>query len=181
MFVRKKPNKSGVVSVQVIAKINGKSKLIKTIGSARDEKFIGELTEKGQHYIATFGGQTALDFSDETSLVQSIFQQIDSHTEVGTELLLGKIFDDLGFNVIDAPMPRFSGQLVLFRLTYSVSKLKTSDYLEKYHDLDYPAQHIYRYMDKLHSTQKELVQQISYEHKKKSTGRTGKTGKHNIL
>jgi len=48
--------------------------------------------------------------------------------------------------------------------------LKTSDYLDKYHDVDYPVQQIYRYMDKLHSTQKELVQQISYEHTKKILG-----------
>ena len=167
MFVRKKSNKSGVISIQVIAKIDGKSKLIKTIGSSREERTIKELTEKGQHYIATFGGQAAFDFSDETNLIQSVFQQIDSHTEVGTELLLGKIFDDVGFNVIDDPIFR---QLVLSRLTYPVSKLKTSDYLEKYHDLEYPVQQIYRYMDKLHSTQKELVQQISYEHTKHVLG-----------
>jgi transposase len=167
MFVRKKSNKSGVISIQVIAKIDGKSKLIKTIGSSREERTIKELTAKGQHYIATFGGQAALDFSDETNLIQSVFQQIDSHTEVGTELLLGKIFDDVGFNVIDDQIFR---QLVLSRLTYPVSKLKTSDYLEKYHDLEYPVQQIYRYMDKLHSTQKELVQQISYEHTKHVLG-----------
>lgn len=163
MFIRKKLNKSGIISVQVIAKINGKSKLIKTIGSSRDEKTIERLLEEGRHYIASYGGQTALDFSDETRLVQSVFQQIDSHTEIGTELLLGKIFNDVGFNVIDDQLFR---QLVLSRLTYPVSKLKTSDYLEKYHDLEYPVQQIYRYMDKLHSTQKELVQQVSYEHTK---------------
>jgi len=55
-------------------------------------------------------------------------------------------------------------------LTHPVSKLKTSDYLDKYYDLDYPVQQIYRYMDKLHSSQKELVQQISYEHTKKILG-----------
>jgi transposase len=167
MFVRKKPNKSGVISVQVIAKINGKSTLIKTIGSSRDKKTIKGLMEEGWHYIATFGGQATLDFSDETSLFQSVFQQISSHTEVGTELLLGKIFDDVGFNIINDQIFR---QLVLSRLTYPVSKLKTSDYLGKYHDLDYPVQQIYRYMDKLHSTQKELVQQISYQHTKHVLG-----------
>ena len=83
MFVRKKPNKSGIISLQVIAKINGKSKLTKTIGNFRDEKTIKELTGKGHHYIATFGGQTVLDFSDETRLAQSAFQQIDSHTVFG--------------------------------------------------------------------------------------------------
>lgn len=163
MFVRKKPNKSGVVSVQVLAKINGKSKLIKTIGSSEDERVIEELVSKGKQYISAFGGQAALDFSDESSLIKSVFQHIDSHIEVGTELLLGKIFNEIGFNVINDKLFR---QLVFSRLTYPTSKLKTSDYLEKYHDLDYPVQQIYRYMDKLHSSQKELVQRISFEHTK---------------
>jgi len=42
MFVRKKVNKSGSVSVQVISKIRGKFKLIKTIGSPKDEDTIKE-------------------------------------------------------------------------------------------------------------------------------------------
>ena len=163
MFVRKKQNASGVISIQVIAKINGKSKLIKTIGSSKDENTIKELTWQGYQYISSFGGQATFDFSDESSLIKSVFQHIDSHTEVGTEHLLGKIFDDIGFNIIDDKIFR---QLVLSRLTYPVSKLRTSDYLDKYHDLDYPVQQIYRYMDKLHSTQKELVQQVSFRHTK---------------
>jgi len=164
MFVRNKVNRSGAISVQVIAKINGKSKLIKTIGSSHDSKKIKELVNEGQQFIRTFGGQGLFDFANESSLIKSVFQSISSHTEVGTELLLGKIFDDIGFNIINDPIFR---QLVFSRLTFPTSKLKTSDYFEKYHGLDYPVQQIYRYMDKLHSTQKELVQHISYEHTKK--------------
>lgn len=167
MFVRKKINKSGVVSVQVITKINSKSKLVSTIGSSRDDEVIIDFVEKGYQFIAKFGGQVTFDFSDEPSLFRSVFQSISSHTEVGTELLLGKIFDDIGFSAVNDILFR---QLILSRLTYPVSKLKTSDYLDKYHDLDYPVQQIYRYMDKLYSTQKELVQQISYEHTKKILG-----------
>jgi len=164
MFVRKKVNKSGVVSVQIITKINGKSKLVKTIGSSDNADVIKSYVNEGDRYITTFGGQKAFDFSNESTMVRSIFQSINSHTEVGTEFLLGKIFDEIGFNAINDTIFRL---LVLSRLTYPVSKLKTSDYLGKYHDLDYPVQQIYRYMDKLHSTQKELVQLISYEHTKK--------------
>ena len=167
MFVRKKVNKSGVVSIQVITKIGGRSKLVKTIGSSRVEQELEGLVEEGHQYIARFGGQKTLDFSDESSLLRSVFQSISSHTEVGTQLLLGRIFDDIGFNVIDDTLFR---QLVLSRLIYPVSKLKTSDYLDKYHDLDYPVQQIYRYMDKFHSNRKELVQQISYDHTKKILG-----------
>lgn len=167
MYIRKKPNKSGIISVQVIAKVNGKSRLIKTIGSSKNESIIEDFVFKGNQYISTYGGQTELDFSDESSLIKSVFQHIDSHIEVGTELLLGKIFNEIGFNVIDDTLFR---QLVLSRLTFPTSKLKTSDYLGKYHDLDYPVQQIYRYMDKLHSTQKELVQQISFDHTKQTLG-----------
>lgn len=173
MFVRKKPNKSGVVSVQVIAKINGKSKLIKTIGSSKDPQEIETLVKEGHHFISRFGGQKTLDFSDEPSLYKSILESISSHTEVGTQLLLGKIFDDIGFNVVEDDLFR---RLVLSRLVYPASKMKTSDFLDRYRGVDYPVQQIYRYMDKFHSERKELVQQISYQHTKKILG-----GKVNIV
>lgn len=173
MFVRKKPNKSGVISVQVIAKINGKSKLIKTIGSSKDPQEIETLVKDGHHYISKFGGQKTLDFSDEPSLYKSVFESISSHTEVGTQLLLGKIFDDIGFNVVEDELFR---RLVLSRLVYPASKMKTCDFLNRYRGVDYPVQQIYRYMDKFYSGRKELVQQISYQHTKKILG-----GKVNIV
>jgi hypothetical protein len=173
MFVRKKPNKSGVISVQVIAKINGKSKLIKTIGSSKDPQEIEALVKDGQHYISRFGGQKTLDFSDEPSLYKFVLESISSHTEVGTQLLLGKIFNDIGFNVVEDDLFR---RLVLSRLVYPASKMKTSDFLDRYRGVDYPVQQIYRYMDKFHSERKELVQQISYQHTKKILG-----GKVNIV
>ena len=167
MFVREKENKSGTISVQVIAKINGKSKLIKTIGSSRDPNIVADFVRQGHQFIACYCGQQTLDFSDERTLLKSVFQSICSHIEVGTEMLLGKIFDDIGFSAVGDDIFR---RLVLSRLVYPVSKLKTSDYLDKYHDLDYPVQQIYRYMDKLHTSQKELIQQISYEHTKNILG-----------
>jgi hypothetical protein len=39
MFVRKKVNKSGSISVQVISKIKGKSKPIKTIGRCKRRRY----------------------------------------------------------------------------------------------------------------------------------------------
>jgi hypothetical protein len=65
-------------------------------------------------------------------------------------LLLGKIFDSIGFNQI--PNMLFK-QLVLARLSFPLSKLKTTDYLSKYHFIDVDVQTIYRYLDKLHNAQ----------------------------
>ena len=54
--------------------------------------------------------------------------------------------------------------LVLYRLIYPKSKLRTTEYLHRYEQKVYSEDDIYRYMDKLHSSQKELVQHISYQH-----------------
>ncbi len=161
MFIREKKNKSGVVSVQVIAKLNGHSKLMKTIGSSRDKSVISELVQKGQKYIDSYAGQQTFHFSEDPGSIKTIFQSIRSHTEVGTALLLGKIFDEIGFSAVKEDIFR---QLVMSRLRHPSSKLRTSDYLDKYHELEYPVQQIYRYMDKFHLKQKEHVQQISYKH-----------------
>ena len=167
MFVRKKLNKSGSISIQVITKIKGKSKLIKTIGSSKDEKTINELILQAKEYISSYKGQQKLNFSDDFSSIKSTFNKISKHTEIGTELLLGKIYNDIGFNKLD----KIFKYLVFARLVYPVSKLKTSDYLIKYKAVDIPIQQIYRYLDKLYNEQKEQIQQISYEHTLKILGK----------
>lgn len=161
MFVREKKNKSGVISVQVITKVKGKSKLVKTIGSSKDEFEVKRLFEQGQRFIEDYGGQQSLDFSKNTVTIEKALNSITSHTEIGTDLLLGNIFDKIGFNKIEDKLFR---HLVFARLSNPVSKLKTSDYLNKYKDIDIPVQKIYRYLDKLYKNQKEQIQQISYEH-----------------
>jgi len=161
MFVRRKSNKSGVVSIQVVTKINGKSKLVKTIGSSKDEVELKILVENGKHFIQTYKGQQTLDFSSPESIIKSAFKSITSHTEIGTELLLGKIFEDIGFNKVNDTLFK---ELVIARLSYPVSKLKTSEYLLRYKDTELPVHQIYRYLDKLYDQQKEHIQQISYEH-----------------
>ena len=165
--MRKKKNKSGTFSIQVITKFNGKSKLVKTIGSSKDESEIELLVSQAQSFIDTYGGQQIIDFTTPDTLVKSVFQNITSHTEVGTELLLGQIFDEIGFNKIREGLLR---ELVFARLSYPVSKLKTSDYLIRSKNIDIPVQKIYRYLDKLYAEQKEQIQQLSYKHTLKILG-----------
>lgn len=161
MFVRKKRNKSGVVSIQVITKLNGRSKLVKTIGSSSDNAEIEKLVEQGNRFIEHFGGQQSLDFSTKNSLIKSALTSITTHTEIGTDLLLGKIYDEVGFSKIDNYVLK---KLVIARLSNPVSKLKTSEYLLDNKGVDLPIQQIYRYLDKLYSRQKDHIQQISYQH-----------------
>ena len=48
MFLRKKKNHSGSISIQIISKVGGKYRVIKTIGSGRTEKEIEGLFNLGK-------------------------------------------------------------------------------------------------------------------------------------
>lgn len=161
MFVRKKQNKSGVTSVQVVDKSTGKYRMVKTIGSSASASEVVRLIQAGKEWIKNQTGAQEIDFTDyghHTKLVLQGIEQIAIH---GPTLLLGKIFDEVGFGQIKPDLFR---QLVIARLCFPVSKLKTTDYLSKYQFLNIDVQVVYRYLDKLYKEQKELVQRISYEH-----------------
>ena len=167
MFVRKKKNRSGVISVQIIDKSTGKYKMIKTIGSSNDADQIEKLVKEGENWIKQKLGLLEFDFSNEKQKVEQFFESIEQITVHGTELLLGKLFDEIGFNQIPDVLFR---QLVLARLFFPVSKLKTTDYLTKYQFLSVDVQTVYRYLDRFYRTQKETVQRISYDHTLKVLG-----------
>jgi transposase len=161
MFFRQKKNKSGVVSVQVIDKSGGKYRLVKTIGSSSDAGVVSELVRQAEAWIKARQGQLDLDFSGERHQAEQFLAHITQIRIQGIELLLGNLFEQIGFGQIkDALFKR----LVLARLCYPASKLKTTDYLAKYEYLEVDVQLVYRYMDKLHRQQKATVQRISYEH-----------------
>ncbi|SMD43912.1 Transposase [Aquiflexum balticum DSM 16537] len=161
MFVRKKPNKSGLVSVQVIDKSQGKYKVLKTIGSSKDTLEIERLVAEGKSYAQKQMGLQEIDFTDHRRIFTDVLSSISSHKLVGIQYVLGKIFDDIGFTQINEELFK---DLVLYRLVYPKSKLKTTEYLYRYEQKSYSEDDIYRFMDRLHSRYKDLVQKISFEH-----------------
>ena len=128
MFVRKKKNKSGIISVQIIDKSSGKYKVFKTIGSSADSRTIEELYVKAKLVIKNLNGQEQINFEidKERQLVETFYKSIEDFKLLGPELLLGKIFDEVGFTIIKDELFR---HLVISRIVYPVSKLKTIDYL----------------------------------------------------
>src|SRR5665647_1324718 len=163
MFVRKKPNKSGVISIQIINKSNGSYELVRTVGSSSDPETLERLYRQAKREIDEITGQQQLNFDKdrEKELVELFFHHIERLELAGPELLLGKIFDTIGFNAIKDELFR---HLVICRLVYPVSKLKTVDYLFKYKGISIDISKVYRYLDKLQKDQIKQVQQISYEH-----------------
>jgi len=122
MFVRKKPNKSGVVSTQIIDKSSGKYVVRKTIGSSAQKTEIDFLIKKAKREILSLSKQSLLAFDEaaELEFVDSFVNSIESFYLVGPELLLGRLFDEIGFNAIAGELFR---HLVITRLVYPVSKL----------------------------------------------------------
>ena len=163
MYVRQKKNKSGVISVQIIDKSKGNYEVVKTIGSSQDRQEITGLVNEGKVYISKYMGQIDFNFEElqEKALFDLFFKGIKELRLIGPELLLGKMFDEIGFNKIKDDLFR---QLVISRLSHPVSKLKTTDYIYKHKGEVIDVERIYRYMDKLYNSQKELVQDISYAH-----------------
>ena len=98
-----------------------------------------------------------------------MLDNIRSITVSGTEILLGKIFDGIGFNAINDELFKW---LVFSRLCFPSSKLKTTEYLFQFHGVSIEVHALYRYMDKLHTNYKETVQWISFKHTRKVLGGT---------
>lgn len=161
MFIRQKKNKSGVISVQIIDKSSGNYKLHKTIGSSDNPSEVERLLLKAKDFLRNLTGSQEFDFSDTNTTIRSVLDNIISHKLAGIDLVLGKIFDDIGFDQIKDNLFK---DLVLYRLVYPKSKLKTTQYLYRYGRKEYSEDDIYRYMDKLYDHQKQRVQQISFKH-----------------
>jgi hypothetical protein len=64
MFIRKKQNTSGSQSVQVIQKINGRYKVVKTIGSATTQQEIEKLVNLAGQETDRLGAQPKLFVSE---------------------------------------------------------------------------------------------------------------------
>jgi transposase len=163
MFVRKKKNPSGVVSVQIIDKSSGRYKVVKTVGSSDDPERVEQMYRQAYLEIPNLTGQQLLDFTreQEEKFIADVIDSISDFNLKGPELLLGKLFNEIGFSAVKDKLFR---HLVITRLVYPVSKLKTIDYLYKYQGIVIEKDKIYRYLDKLYNKHKEQVRQISYQH-----------------
>ena len=71
MFVRKKKNRSGTVSVVVADKSSGRFKELKTIGVSSDPDEIARLEVKARQWIDVYSGQLTLDFDDSTQALRA--------------------------------------------------------------------------------------------------------------
>ena len=163
MFLREKKNKSGSVSVQIIQKLRGKYKVVQTIGSGRTEQELIKLNYLGKQQIELLSKQPELFILENDLQIEQIFSNLSNASIriVGPELIFGKLYDKIGFGTIQQELFR---HLVIARIVFPLSKLKTVDYLYRYQGLTLEVDTVYRFLDKLNEVLKEQVEQISFAH-----------------
>ena len=176
MYVRKKRNRSGTTSVVVVDKSSGRFRELKTIGVSSDEQEIEKFFRDGKRWISIQSGERDMFAEadrerEQKQVTEHLLNNIENILLNGTQLILNQVFKLIGFDVIKDEIFR---HLVVARLCQPSSKAGTVDYLKSYFDEDVELHEIYRYLDRLHSTQQEALQQISVEHTRGILG--GKIG-----
>lgn len=163
MFIRKRHNKSGSVSIQIIVKKVGKFKVVKHIGTAKPDsveleyllsyakKLKTRLELNGQ--LTLTGLLTKKQHSELADFVSRFFTP-NVH-KVGFFEVFGLIYDQLNFaSVIPNPLFR---DLVIARIAKPTSKLSTHRWLNKYTGRNVSKDSIYRLLDKLTPAIKQKV------------------------
>jgi len=171
MYIRAKKNKSGSVSIQIIQKNKGKYKVIESIGVAYNVKDKEYLENKARHRINDLEIQTSIPLlSKKDNIILDFLSQEQSPVvrKIGPELVLGKIFNKIGLNEINEELFKY---VTLARLTYPVSKLKTTEYLLQHQNIEIDVDKIYRFLDRFHKKYKTKVEDIVYKHSKKVLGK----------
>lgn len=173
MFVRKKRNRTGSISVVVVDKSGGGFREVKNFGVATSEEDADAMYAKAKEWVGRYGGQSVIEFERAEAMLlerdetERAFANIDSVLMNAPELILNPIYDSIGFDRIPDEILR---HLVMARICQPCSKLATVDYLRSHFDHDSNLDRIYYYMDKLHGTQQETVQEISVEHTRRILG-----------
>ena len=163
MFLRKLKNRSGSVSIQIISKERGKYKVVKTIGSSSNEQEIQKLVFLGKQEMERLNAQTELFISESDTVIEQVFEALGNASirTIGPEIIFGRIYDSIGFNEIKEELLR---HLVIARLAFPLSKLKTIEYLYRYQGIVLDINTVYRFLDKLNSNLKARVEQIAFAH-----------------
>lgn len=174
MFLRKKNNKSGSVSIQILSKVGRKNRLVKTVGCAKTAREEELLLMLGKTEMARLQGMQSLFIEHDDLVVESFVNSISTdHLQiVGSELILGKIYDKIGFPADGCPS--LFRSLVLCRLVYPGSKLKTVPYFRQHLNVDVSVYSVYRFLDELNTTLKPTIEQASFEYSRLLLG--GKIG-----
>ena len=171
MFIRKKKNSSGSISIQIIKKIKGKSKVVESIGCSKDEKEIEELYKIAQDKIKKLEPNLFDIAQKEESKKEFLSINNNQIIPIGDELLFGEIFDKIWCKDIFKSQYKHKDKtnlfkaLVISRILYPGSKLYLSDYLFYFKKKNISDEAIYRLVDNIYKNEiKEKIEECIYKY-----------------
>jgi len=141
------------------------------MGSARRPEEIERLVELGNRFIVRQSRQYSLFPTEQrdNAVILDFVETLGNASirTIGPELIFGRLFDEIGFNAIPEKLFR---DIVVTRLVFPTSKLKTVDYLYRYRGKTVHPDQVYRFLDRLNEHYAPQAQQIAYEHSRKVLG-----------
>lgn len=163
MYVRKRKNKSGTTSIQIIQKERGKYKVLKHIGTAKNDIELDYLLSYAKDAKQQLNKQLSFDIVYQRSKQQELQEFLSRfHTpsfyKVGFFEVFGSVYDKLQISKV-IPDP-FYKDLVIARIAKPTSKLSTVKWLNAYHPylqktLDKNS--IYRFLDTLTASKQRAL------------------------
>ncbi len=157
LSIRKVKTKSGSTAIQVVVYEGKKSKIIKHIGSGKDNAEISILREKAEEFISEYSGQLSLFNKPNQNILF-----VDRAKTIGVTHQFARRFllccaQECELSDIDGLLLDLS----IMRLLFPASKLKTIWMLSKYFGIEY-SQRIYRKIPQLIQF-KTKIQQRAYQ------------------
>lgn len=168
MFIRKKKNNSGSISIQIISKNSGKYKVVETIGCGVSDYEIEQLLQQANERLLELE-PTLFDFIDYQAKKQKLTNK--DMRVIGDELIFGKLFKDIGCSNIHFKKIKDNEifkALVISRLLYPGSKLYLIDYYHIYKKQKIDKNQIYRFLDTIYEDDlKVQIEQCIFNHTKR--------------
>lgn len=160
MFVRRKNNKSGTVSITVVDKSRGRYDVVRSFGTVKTAAEADLLENKAREWVREQEGdpETLFDQMDEAQLRAYAATLQDGRIELaGPELIYGELFDRLRLNAFQHPLFR---HLVIARLADPGSKLRVVAYLRRYLGSIVAPEEVFAVVDHLYLTELTVSQSV---------------------
>lgn len=103
MFTRQSTNKSGSIRIKVVATSSYKDRIIRTIGSHCYADYVKVLRNQSLDFVDQYKHIRTLKFihSEDASFFSKVKQGLKQVETIVRALILGKLFDQIGFNIIE--------------------------------------------------------------------------------
>ena len=149
MFVRRKINQSGSISITVVDKSRGRYDVVKSFGTVKTAAEADLLENKAREFVREQSGETHTIFGGMTERQMREYAATLPQGRIelaGPELFFGGIFDRLG---LGAGKEETFRHLVICRLYNPGSKRRTTEYVSRYQGVVLDDKQLYRYVDSL--------------------------------